>query len=83
MVIAKSRHWLLSPFFQYIFAYLALKLKLLNWTNFDENTPLCHDQSRDQSTAGKFKDMLQQLDRMILDKQEEMNETKELRDDKS
>ena len=31
----------------------------------------------------KFKDMLQQLDRMILDKQEEMNETKELREDKS
>ena len=38
-----------------------------------------------ESTAGesKFKDMLQQLDRMILDKQEEMNETKELREDKS
>ena len=30
-------------------------------------------------TGEKFKDMLQQLDRMILDKQEEMNEAKELR----
>ena len=32
------------------------------------------DQPNKSSTGEKFKDMLQQLDRMILDKQEEMNE---------
>ena len=36
------------------------------------------DDQPKQSTGEKFKDMLQQLDRMILDKQEEMNEAKEL-----
>ena len=35
------------------------------------------DDQPKQSTGEKFKDMLQQLDRMILDKQEEMNEAKE------
>ena len=37
------------------------------------------DDQPNKSTGEKFKDMLQQLDRMILDKQEEMNEAKELR----
>ena len=36
------------------------------------------DDQPNKSTGEKFKDMLQQLDRMILDKQEEMNEAKEL-----
>ena len=36
------------------------------------------DQPNKSTTGEKFKDMLQQLDRMILDKQEEMNEAKEL-----
>ena len=53
-------------------------MPLMPTSKDDADQPV--DDQPNKSTGEKIKDMLQQLDRMILDKQEEMNETKELRD---